>query len=211
MSSAKITLMGLAQYCNAKHESLFDLMELPEGIDKELAIDTILMKGAEFEVLYASADWMKMAIGVWSKKWSRTFTKWYEALNISYNPLENYDRYEESEDSRTSSNDASGKSDNATISRNDDVSVNKISAFDSPTFENDSETSMDSTGNTDSKSSFQNFGTESSQDTHSARLHGNIGVTTSQMMLASELDIARWNLYEQIADVFLSEFIIPIY
>lgn len=211
MSSAKITLLGMAQYCNAKNDSLFEYLELPEGIDRDLAIDTILLKGAEFEVLYASADYMKFAIGVWSKKWDRTFTKWNDALNITYNPLENYDRYEDSQDSTTSSNDSAGKSNNATSSRNDDTSINRISAFDSPNFENDTETSMDSVGTTDSKSDFQNFGSESSNAIHSARLHGNIGVTTSQQMLQSELDIAKWNLYEQIADVFLSEFIIPIY
>ena len=43
------------------------------------------------------------------------------------------------------------------------------------------------------------------------RIHGNIGVTTSQQMLQAELDIAQWNLYEHITDLFLSEFVIPIY
>ena len=42
-------------------------------------------------------------------------------------------------------------------------------------------------------------------------LSGNIGVTTSQQMLQSELDIARWNLYEHIADLFCSEFCIMVY
>ena len=44
-----------------------------------------------------------------------------------------------------------------------------------------------------------------------ARLYGNIGVTTSQQMLQSELDVARWNVYEQIADLFVDEFCIMIY
>ena len=46
---------------------------------------------------------------------------------------------------------------------------------------------------------------------HSAHLYGNIGVTTSQQMLESELDIAKWNLYEQITDLFLNEFCIYVY
>lgn len=48
-------------------------------------------------------------------------------------------------------------------------------------------------------------------ETHTAHLYGNIGVTTSQQMLQSELDIARFNLYEQIADLFVEEFCIMIY
>lgn len=46
---------------------------------------------------------------------------------------------------------------------------------------------------------------------HQGRIHGNIGVTTSQQMLQAELDIAEWNIYEHITDLFLNEFVIPIY
>ena len=46
---------------------------------------------------------------------------------------------------------------------------------------------------------------------HKGHIHGNIGVTTSQQMLQSELEIAQWNLYEHISDIFLSDFVIPIY
>ena len=52
---------------------------------------------------------------------------------------------------------------------------------------------------------------EGHSDVHSGRTHGNIGVTTSQQMLQSELDIARFNLYDEAADLFLSEFCIYVY
>ena len=54
-------------------------------------------------------------------------------------------------------------------------------------------------------------GTDDYTNTHKARLFGNIGVTTSQQMLQSEFDIARWNMYEHIADLFASEFCIMVY
>ena len=54
-------------------------------------------------------------------------------------------------------------------------------------------------------------GTDSYTNIHKARLFGNIGVTTSQQMLQSELEIARWNLYEHIADLFAQEFCIMVY
>jgi len=47
--------------------------------------------------------------------------------------------------------------------------------------------------------------------TRTGRAHGNIGVTTSQQMLQSELDIVAWNIYEHITDLFLQEFVIPVY
>lgn len=46
---------------------------------------------------------------------------------------------------------------------------------------------------------------------HTGRIHGNIGVTTSQQMLQSELDLGYWNIYQKISDIFLTEFVIPIY
>ena len=47
--------------------------------------------------------------------------------------------------------------------------------------------------------------------THNGRVHGNIGVTTSQQMLQSEIDVARFNIVQQITDLFLQEFCIMIY
>ena len=60
--------------------------------------------------------------------------------------------------------------------------------------------------------------TTSQEDTSAAdlgerhgRVHGNVGVTTSQQMLISELDLGYWNIYEKITDLFLTEFVIPVY
>lgn len=53
---------------------------------------------------------------------------------------------------------------------------------------------------------------DSNDDTmHSGHIHGNIGVTTSQQMLQSELDIARFNIYDELAWLFLRELTIYTY
>ena len=52
---------------------------------------------------------------------------------------------------------------------------------------------------------------EGHSDVHSGRTHGNIGVVSSQQMLTQELDVARFNLYDEAADLFLSEFCIYVY
>lgn len=61
------------------------------------------------------------------------------------------------------------------------------------------------------KDDYTNKDDDNYTNTHKARLFGNIGVTTSQQMLQSELDIAKWNLYEHIADLFCNEFCIMVY
>ena len=53
--------------------------------------------------------------------------------------------------------------------------------------------------------------TDDLKSDHEGRIHGNIGVTTSQQMLKSELDLGYWNIYEKITDLFLTEFVIPVY
>ena len=44
-----------------------------------------------------------------------------------------------------------------------------------------------------------------------AHIHGNIGVTTSQQMLESELKIQSWSIYQHITDLFCKELLITVY
>lgn len=73
------------------------------------------------------------------------------------------------------------------------------------------ESSATETAEGSGRTTNNNLRTHNLTDHHTARLYGNIGVTTSQQMLESELDIAKWNLYEHITDLFIEEFTIPVY
>lgn len=213
MSSAKITLSSFYTWFNTSspEEDLFKNLTLPEGIDKDTLVGDILMRGGEFEVMYSDPDFMQNLIGVWSKKWYRTFEKWVKALAIDYNPLENYDRMEEWDETKntTGSETTKGSLDRDTTDKG--TQETQVSAFDSDSYQpsekvitdNSGSVKDNTTGSTDSK--FDDV------IKHNSRVHGNIGVTTSQQMLQSELDLAQWNLYEHISDIFLSEFVIPIY
>lgn len=267
MAIAKMTILGLETALNYRNESLFDLMNLPEGIDKETVEDNIILEAGEFEVLYADPDFMKMSIGVWSRKHYRTFDKWIKAINIDYAPLENYDRFESWDDvgseasnlskRGTSSDNTTGNvhntgndSDNEHVQNTGNTtgnsttnttgdSENKVSAFDSSSYQpesmnetsnseqgsstenrtdntdrilsrsrtDDTNSTINATGNTTDNEDY----TKGTTGKHTGRIHGNIGVTTSQQMLQSELDIARFNIVQQITDLFLQEFCIMIY
>ena len=87
---SKITLIGMYNFDN----TLFDKLSFPDGIDRELAINRILNKSEEFELIYSDFDYLQDRIGIWGEIWSRTFAKWVEALNVEYDPLFNYDRHE---------------------------------------------------------------------------------------------------------------------
>lgn len=323
MSKAKITLIGFYNYMRSVNDDLFKNLHTPTGIDKNILVNNILLKGGEFEVLYAEPYFYQNMIGVWSDKWQRTMEKWINALSIDYNPLENYDRMEDWTDdasrvaneqkaetatnasnsvniNNTNNNvesseehkninsnihsdstvndesasniEATNKTENAiasdsSTSTGSGTTTNERSSFDSSTYSphdkstsstsgtnastaitnatgdtttlNSSDTSGSSTtsgvinessdgnssntseGNQTNISQANASGDESrntdvnaidnSSSTHSGRMHGNIGVTTSQQMLEAELEISRFNLYDEIADLFLSELVIYLY
>lgn len=92
MASAKMTLIGMYNYRN----DIFSELVLPSGIDADLFKQSLLMKGGEFEVLYPDPDFLKYSIKIWSSKWFRTFSEWLRGTEQRWNPIYNYDRFEES-------------------------------------------------------------------------------------------------------------------
>ena len=75
---------------------IFNELVLPTGIDADLFKNALLMKGGEFEVLYPDPDFLKYSIKIWSSKWFRTFSEWLRGTEQRWNPIYNYDRFEES-------------------------------------------------------------------------------------------------------------------
>ena len=91
------SIWGMYQFDN----TLFDGLQLPEGLDRETVIDNILLETAQLEVYYSSIPFMKTAIEAWSKKKVFSWSKMWEALQAEYNPIENYDRMEHWTDEAT--------------------------------------------------------------------------------------------------------------
>lgn len=218
MAQAKITLIGIENYLNPER-SVFDSMVLPEGIDKETLIGSIILRCQEFELLYSEPDFLTAAINVWSRKNYRTFERWVKALNIEYNPLYNYDRTEEYEDEHEGSFESGGKGKNTLTNnltdRTNDTLTHSEKAYNDTDFvdttKDQSDGSITRTGTASNDLENSNNGSDKYKNIHKARLFGNIGVTTSQQMLQSELDVARWNLYEHISDLFCNEFCLMVY
>ncbi len=81
-------------------ETLFDDMELPPDFDtdenRETLINQILMRSKDFEALYPDADFMKSQIKYWSGEQLFIWDKVFALTQLEYNPIENYDRMEES-------------------------------------------------------------------------------------------------------------------
>lgn len=291
--------MGTETYLNqmSSPKSISDNWQLSnDNFNKETLLATIVTTGGRFEPLYSDPEYFRMMSAQWWNKWQRNFLKWFNALDIEYNPLENYDRAEEwHEDTTDTSSDTTEYGSDTTLDHdgsyskkgndkvtegdknettesgtttvvtrqngklrapgdsgsNGSTTTNTVSAFDasgysphdkSETTTNRSEdTTNDTTETTtpgkkitgkDDKTTTRNWGesgtdladdktkvegtsaTDRSADRdfdHKGRVHGNIGVTTSQQMLQSELDLQLWNVYQHIADIFCKEMLITVY
>ena len=210
MSSATMTIIGLRNFLDYQENDLFQKLELPDGIDKDLAINNILLQCGEKELLYPDSGFMIEAIGMWSKKWYRTFEKWITALNIDYNPLENYDRIENWNDAAsTLSSESSSASANDSAQGSESQS-NDVSAFNSDSMKHDTSSAAQTNNTAASSSNASGEKNENHSSEHEGRVHGNIGVTTSQQMLQAELDVNRFNIYDEIAIIFMREFVLAL-
>lgn len=234
MSIAKLTLIGMNNYDN----SLFDNLRF-ENVDHETLVNTILLNCGEFEVLYPNIETLKNMFTLFSSKWSRTVSKWVNALNTEYKPLENYDRYENfggsetelengDETHLTNGNETITNNGNTILSRsgtdNNDTE-SKTSAFNANDYQpNEKTITQINYGSSDKNDvnlsqtripNITEIRTPNIKRTRTPNLenhiHGNIGVTTSQQMLESELKLQYWNLYNKISNIFMKEFCIMVY
>lgn len=84
------------------NESLFSGMVMPNGMttaDRDIIKDNILNEFAELEVIYPDPIFMQDAIAKWSRKEVGTWGRIYRASIADYNPIENYNRMEETTES----------------------------------------------------------------------------------------------------------------
>lgn len=269
---AFLTVMGLYNFDN----TLLDSLVYPEGVDGTLLKNNIILETAEMEVIYPDPTFFKTAVGLWSHTRIVTWERVYNASLEEYNPIENYNRYEEETtdgsrihsgtDTTNGTEQHSGTDSTATtesgtnvtdgsISRTvsgtesgtanqDHSETNQITAFDSNALQthdkktltaedttsatrSGTETETNDTTVTDSKTGSGTIthgenvvtsGTmqhgEQIEDSGSreSHIHGNIGVTTSQQMLESELEVApKLNIYDYIIRDFKQRFCLLVY
>lgn len=225
------------------HNSIFNRMVLPDGMtsdDKNIIVQNIINEYAELEILYPDPIFMEDAITTWSLKEVPTWQRIYDAAMKEYNPIENYNRTEDSQetgnDSRkekhsgTDTTTSSGSSNLAGMDKDSnsgsDTLTSNRAAFDSTSLVT---TGTDTTQHghiltrsinettTDNGSASIAHGMEIDNSgnnslTRHSNISGNIGVTTSQQMLEQELLVRpKLNVYNYIMNSFKDRFCLEIY
>lgn len=204
---ASLSILGLYEW----NEGVFDNLELPAGLDRDVVIPEIVTECADFCLLYPDYDFMKMLIGVWSKKEKRVWEDLLRSESFEYNPIENYDRYEEISRAVEGESTASGTSSSTSSGTRNSTITGAQTSYNDLTFANTGQTiTGDTTSGTDSGTS-SNESTSNGTETVNAHLHGNIGVTTAQQMIAGFREISDFCTVDFIVQSFKDRFCIQVY
>lgn len=210
-----LTLWAMYQY----DTSMFDKMLIPETLDKEALLGYFFMYAGNNESRYGDPEELKALIEMWSRARNPEWKRMCTAMQAEYNPIENYDRTEEHEETErenssgnTTGSDTTTENSSGTIEGTEE---NKVSAFDSDTYQPKnsvaSNTSSNSNGESRVNRTIEESGNRDVARTNNIRAHGNIGVTTNQQMINDELELRMYNIYKTIAMEFENEFTIPVY
>lgn len=224
---ATLSILGLYQ----REPTLFDELELPGSMNKDVLIDNILYEAATLEVYYPDPNFMKFMIGRWSFMNQSVWQKLYDTTVLEYNPIFNYDRTEEwSENEQmldkrtlsgtereTSTDNSSGEiRSSGTVQSELNVSGYNESSYvpREQTIETP-DTLTSNTSETDRIVSIDKNDTENMDrkrdNIRTGRAFGNIGVTTTQQMIQQERETVLFNMYKVITDSFIERFCLMIY
>lgn len=196
MLQPRMTLYGMYQY----DPTLFDGVTLPEGMDKTLMVNQIIRQSGDLFPYYQVPPEVKTAITEWFTRRKDNFAKLWQGFTSDYNPIENYDRHEDSTETPNITH--------TLVNSGEDASTNEaeVQGYNAAEYVPNSRTKSNGTSSTNGTD------TETGTRTYTSRIHGNIGVTTSAQMLEGELALRRsLDIYALIAEEFETDNLIQVY
>ena len=130
-------------------------------------------------------------------KYGATWKKLYDVLSLEYNPIENYKTTEIATPDITRQTDTSTETDITTedSGENADDVYGFNSTIPVPTDYNKNTSTSRVTADADKNAEHRTY-TETG--TNTIEKHGNIGVTTSQQMIESEIELWKWNFLDTV-------------
>lgn len=214
-----LSVMGLYQF----DDSIFDVMAVPDGVNKEAAVAAILTECAELEILLPDPDIFKASLQYWSISQLPIWTKLYESTQFDYNPIWNKDatitetRHLETDDTETRN-----LSKNNTETRNlansaHTTATGKVAGYNSTTLQTQEQ--QDISGNGTDTGTVENNGSDTGtvnnagehDETITRRETGNIGITSTQELIEAQRNVVQFDIYKYIVQSFKSMYCLGVY
>lgn len=207
--------------------------------DREALSALILSETAELEVVYPEPSTLCAVVKAWSHARLPAWERVLSALTEKYNPVHNYDRYEDEHGTDTGTRtetDTGTRTETDTGSRTetenedisdtaDDTTTGQTTGFNSGTFADDKKTISAGSGSRDrdltrgetrdlSRGETRNLSrgeTRNLANSRTLHAYGNIGVTTAEAMIVEELQLRKTDMLRIITDEFTRYFCLCIY
>lgn len=183
---------------------------LPSGMDEDTMINAILDRCAEVPLRIIQPEQLAAMNKAWFRKHLSDFSKMWNAYNMNYDPLTNYESdskrtyNRDFQSTETGSNTSSGES-----TTSSDVE-NKVSAYDSVTYQPNTKTDGTTGGSSRVVDSRDTQHTEKSNDIDTYHESGRKMLMGADAM-KKEMEVARFNVYDHIASMWEDFFCITVY
>ena len=212
---AMMSILSLYNYDN----SIFNDLEVPEGMDKDNTIDNILLECAELSLVYTEPVFMRRAIKQWSDKEQKIWEKLWATENLEYNPIWNVDgtvtEFETIERDKTNDIDRTTSTGEMTSDDVEQTTTDSVTGYNSTAWQDHTKSVIDSDRDISrSVSGSDNVDESESEDSERSlvtKRTGNIGVTTTQQMIREEREVAQFNTIDYITQSFKKRFCVMVY
>lgn len=201
--------MNLNNLMKLYDNDLFNDIMLPEGVDHDTVVNTILSESALNTPMYPEHDLFKMMIQNFFKKYYNNFDRYNRAMNEEYTANENYHKTDERtiRDNVNKVQNLDGKQVNS-LNENGDTENFRM-AFDSGEYKKTDRGTSRTTNNDTYKQNDKTTTDSNRNGTIVTNSHGLTGVYTNQRLVEDEVKLrSKYNVYKYISDLFYDEFMI---
>lgn len=220
-----IPLISLYQWDN----SILDGMYISGDFDIK---ESFLLRFGEMTPIYQKPDLLKLAVANVAKSLKWSIDRLYNVTLLEYNPIENYNRIENGIDTTDDTTDNTQNIGSQTVTSENQIGATtttpntttetKVSAFNESEYQPSEQTK--NTGNV-TESHDKDTGTTTTTKNpdvqhmkynrkydHNLIIHGNIGVTTSQEMMKSEINLVTKNNYiDDVCQMYAERLLINVW
>lgn len=167
------------------------------------ADDRILDECGELSVAYTCPDTFERAVEMWASSNMPRWRKIFDTTILKYNPIINYERFEELSDVAVSS----GSGNSSANSGSSGNTTDKTAGFNSDALA--VKGGSEHSASADSSSNYSSSG--NSTNTRTGKVYGNVGVTTTQQMIEEERAVVMFDFGSIIVSEFKKRFCILVY
>ena len=206
MMRSTMSVLGL----DAWDDTIWDNLETPTGIDKDVLVYNLLMECAELEVLYSDPDFMKKALGMWSKKRLPVWQALQDTTTLEYSALENYNLSETEKAKELTQSNSESNGNSTTNSESKNGTVDSAKAYNETDFVDRERNTTESLGKGTSQTLMNTSGSGSRDNDRTANRHGITGGSV-QDLLKQEREVKQFSVIDYIINDFKKRFCLMIY